>query len=185
MIKLYGGPRTRAGVVYWYLEELGIPYQAIPVDLQRGAQFTPEYLAIHPIGKVPALEDGDIRVWESGAILLYLAEKYGKAPQNLEGRTALTCWIVYANATLTPAIFAERDRTAQVMRVVTPLNDVLNGRNFLLGDDFTVADVAVGAMVAWSAMALGLDYRELPAVIGYIERLARRPAFQKTIVPAV
>jgi glutathione S-transferase len=184
MIKLYGGPRTRAGVVYWYLEELGLPYEAVPVNIQLGAQHRPEYRALNPIGKVPAMEDGDTKVWESGAILLYLGEKYGNTPKTLEGRTQMSCWVVYANATLTPAIFAERNRLQEVMRVVEPLNDVLSGKQFLLGDELTVADIAVGAMVGWSSMAFRMDYSSLPNVMGYIRRLGQRPAYQKTIVRA-
>jgi glutathione S-transferase len=179
MIKVYGGPRTRALVIFFYLEELGIPYERVVVNLWAGEQHKPEFRAINPIGKVPALVDGDTKVWESGAILLYLAEKYGNAPKTLEGRLGLYCWIMYANATLTPPMM--ENRHAHVMRVVEPLDDVLADRKFLLGDELTAADVAVGGMTAWSALALRIDYSGLPNVASYLRRLAERPAFQKTI----
>ncbi len=87
MLKLYGGTRTRASKVQWYLEELSIPYEFVLLDLAAGEHQKPEYLAINPMGKVPAIVDGDLKLWESGAILLYLAEKYAQAATSLEERT--------------------------------------------------------------------------------------------------
>ena len=80
MLKLYGGARSRASIVQWYLEELNIPYEFVLLDLPAGEHQQPEYLAINPMGKVPAIVDGDFQLWESGAIILYLAEKYGICP---------------------------------------------------------------------------------------------------------
>jgi glutathione S-transferase len=80
MLKLYGGARSRASIVQWYLEELEVPYEFVKLDMQAGEHLKPEYLAINPVGKVPAIVDGDFQLWESGAILLYLADKYGKTP---------------------------------------------------------------------------------------------------------
>lgn len=183
MRKVYGGPRTRACVVYWYLEELGLPYEPVPVSLRAGEQRKPEYLAIHPIGKVPALDDDGVKVWESGAILLYLAEKYGNMPADPASRAPFYAWVVYANATLTPAI--EGYHADAVTRVVAPLEPVLAGREYLIGQELTVADVAVGAMLAWSSISLGYDYRPYPAVIAYRDRLRQRPAFQRGMEPAL
>ena len=75
MLKLYGGAPSRASIVRWYLEEVGVPYEFVKLDLQAGEHRQPEYLTINPIGKVPAIVDGDLQLWESGANLLYLAEK--------------------------------------------------------------------------------------------------------------
>ena len=69
MIKLYGGARSRATIVRWYLEELGVPYEFVLLDMRSSEHLKPEFLAINPIGKVPAIEDGDLKLWESGAIL--------------------------------------------------------------------------------------------------------------------
>ena len=79
MIKLYGGVFSRAAIVKWYLEEMQIPYEFVLVDLQAHVHLQPEYLSIQPFGKVPAIVDGDFVLWESGAILIYLAQKYDKA----------------------------------------------------------------------------------------------------------
>jgi glutathione S-transferase len=181
MIKLYGGPRTRAGIAQWHLEELGLSYESVTVDLQAGAQHKPEFRAINPIGKVPALEDGGTKVWESGAILLYLEDKYGKMPKTPEGRAELYAWVMYANGTLTPALLDEKNRVELLKRVVEPLNDVLSGRQFLVGNELTAADVAVGSVLGWSAMVLKVDYSAFPAVMAYLGRLSQRPAFQKAL----
>jgi len=84
VLKLYGGARSRASIVKWYLEEIDVSYEFVLLDMQAGAHLQPEFLAINPIGKVPSISEGDFSLWESGAILLYLAEKYGKLPQSLE-----------------------------------------------------------------------------------------------------
>jgi glutathione S-transferase len=181
MIKLYGGPRTRAGIVHWYLEELGLAHESVTVNLQAGEQHRPEFRAINPIGKVPALADDGVKVWESGAILLYLADRYGKMPATLQGRAELYAWVMYANGTLTPAIVAEKDREQNIKRVVEPLNEVLATRAYLVGNEFSAADVAVGAVLGWSRMAMQIDYSAYPAVMGYMGRLAQRPAFQKAM----
>ena len=74
ILKLYGGARSRAAIIQWYLEELEIPYEVVLLDMQAGEHLRPDFLKINPMGKVPAIVDGDFRLWESGAILLYLAE---------------------------------------------------------------------------------------------------------------
>lgn len=183
MIKLYGGPRTRAGIVSWYLEELGLAFESVTVDIQAGAQHKPEYRAINPIGKVPALVDGSTKVWESGAVLLYLADKYGKA-STPEARAEIGSWVLYANATLTPALTDEKNRAELLKRAVEPLNEVLASRQFLVGNDLTAADVAVGAVLGWSAMAMKIDYSAYANVMAYMGRLTQRPAFRKSLAPA-
>ena len=74
MLKLYGGAFSRASIVQWYLEELAVPYEFVMLDMKAGAHLEPDYLTINPIGKVPAIVDGDVKLWESGGILLYLAD---------------------------------------------------------------------------------------------------------------
>lgn len=69
MLKLYGGARSRASIVQWYLEELGEPYEFVLLDMQSGEHRQPDFLAINPFGKVPTIVDGDLKLWESGAIL--------------------------------------------------------------------------------------------------------------------
>jgi glutathione S-transferase len=181
MLKLYGGARSRASIVQWYLEELGEPYEFILLDMQAGEHRQPQYLAINPMGKVPAIVDGDLKLWESGAILFYLAQKYGKLPSSLEEQATINQWILFGNATLGPGIFVEANREREMPKLMTPLNQILEKQPFLLGDEFTVVDVAVGSILGYIPMMLKLDLSEYPAVVDYIKRLSERPAFQKAI----
>lgn len=181
MLKLYGGARSRASIVQWYLEELGIPYEFIMLDLQAGEHRQPEYLAINPIGKVPAIVDGDFQLWESGAILFYLAQKYGNLPSSLEEQAKINQWILFGNATLGPGIFVEASREREMPKLMTPLNQILAKQPFLLGDEFSVVDVAVGSILSYIPIMLKLDLSEYPAVVDYMKRLSERPAFQKAI----
>lgn len=181
MLKLYGGAFSRASIVKWYLEELQVPYEFVQLDMQAGEHSQPEYLKINPMGKVPAIIDGDLQLWESGAILLYLNDKYGKTSSSPEQRAVFYQWVLFANATLGPGIFTETTRERELPRLLTPLNEIFERQPFLLGDEFTVADVAVGSILAYIPMMLKLDLSAYPAVLGYIKRMTERPAFQKSV----
>ncbi|MFW6296190.1 MAG: glutathione S-transferase family protein [Halothece sp.] len=181
MLKLYGGARSRASIIQWYLEEIGIPYEFVLLDMEAGEHRKPEFLAINPIGKVPAIVDGDFKLWESGAILLYLGEKYGKMPESLEKRSEITQWVLFGNSTLGTGLFIEANREREMPKLLPPLNDILSKQPYLLGDDLSVADVAVGSILAYIPIMLKLDLSEYPAVVEYIKRINQRPAFQKTI----
>jgi glutathione S-transferase len=149
--------------------------------MQAGEHLKPEYLAINPVGKVPAIVDGDFQLWESGAILLYLAEKYSKTPPSLEERAVFSQWVLFANATLGPGIFGEANREREMPRLLTPLNEIFSKQPFLLGNEFTVADVAVGSILTYIPIMLKLDLSSYPAVLNYMKQLSERPAFQKSI----
>jgi glutathione S-transferase len=179
MLKLYGGARSRASIVQWYLEELNIPYEFVMLDMQAGEHLQPSYRDINPFGKVPGIVDGDVTLWESGAILLYLAEKYGK--ESINDRAVSAQWILFANATLGPGVFGAERREQEMPRLMKPLNDIFEKREFIAGDHFTVADVAVGSILAYIPIMLQLDLSEYPAVVDYVKRLGERPAFQKSI----
>ena len=181
MLKLYGGARSRASIVQWYLEELGVPYEFVLLDMQAGEHHQSAFLAINPMGKVPAIVDGDFQLWESGAILFYLAQKYGKMPPSLEEQAKINQWILFGNATLGPGIFVEASRERETPKLLTPLNQILEKQPFLLGDELSVADVAVGSILAYIPMMLKLDLSEYPAVVDYIKRISERPAFQKAM----
>ncbi|MFQ4145631.1 glutathione S-transferase family protein [Chlorogloeopsis sp. ULAP02] len=181
MLKLYGGARSRASIVQWYIEELGIPYEFIMLDMQAGEHRKPEYLAINPMGKVPAIVDGNLQIWESGAILLYLDEKYGKVKHSLEERAKIAQWVLFGNSTLSTGIFMEATREQELPRLMTPLNEILQRQQFLLGNTFTVADVAVGSVLAYITTLLKLNLSIYPALFTYCKRLSERPAFQKSI----
>lgn len=189
MLKLYGGERSRASIVQWYLEEIEIPYEFVLLDLEAGEHRKPEFLAINPIGKVPAIVDGGFQLWESGAILLYLAEKYGKLPASLEEKSIVTQWVLFANSTLGTGLFIESAREREMPKLLPPLASIFDRgakpeayrQPFLLGEEFTVADVAVGSLLAYIPIMLKLDLSEYPSVSDYIKRMSQRPAFLKTI----
>ncbi|MEH2320924.1 glutathione S-transferase family protein [Nostoc sp.] len=181
MLKLYGGARSRASIVHWYLEEIKVPYEFVKLDMQAGEHLQPAYLAINPVGKVPAIVDGDFKLWESGAILLYLADKYSKSPLSPEERGVFSQWVLFANATLAPGIFGEENREREMPRLLTPLNQIFSKQPFLLGNEFTVADVAVGSVLNYIPMILKLDLSSYPEVLNYMKQLSERPAFQKSI----
>lgn len=180
MLKLYGGARSRASIVQWYLEELGIPYEFVLLDMAAGEHLKPEFLAINPAGKVPAIVDGDFKLWESGAILLYLAEKYGQ-PMTPEQRAEFAQWILFANATLGPGVFVEASREKEMPRLFGMLDGQLSQRPYLMGNEFTVADVGVGSILAYMPLMLRINFEGYPAIQAYMQRITERPAFQKTI----
>jgi glutathione S-transferase len=181
MIKLYGGTFSRASIVHWYLEELEIPYEFVKLDMQAGEHRQPEFLAINPMGKVPAIVDGDFILWESGAILLYLADKYGKKTLSPEERGIYSQWSLFANATLGPGVFVEATRDKEMPKLMNPLNEILGKQPFLLGNEFTVADVAVGSILNYIPIMLKLDLSEYPNVTNYMKKLSQRAAFQKVM----
>ena len=200
MLKLYGGALTRAFIVQWYLEELAVPHEFIQLDMQTGAHLQPDFLAINPMGKLPAIEDGSFKLWESGAILLYLSEKYEQLPTSLEERAKINQWILFANATLIPGIFVPTNLEREYPRLFKPLNDILQAQPFLLGEQFSVVDVAVGSILAYIPILLQLDlsfypeeiinsikhlskidFSAYPAIVSYIQRIGERPAFKKSI----
>jgi glutathione S-transferase len=133
------------------------------------------------MGKVPAIVDEDFKLWESGAILLYLAQKYDNMPTSLEQQAEISQWVLFANATLGPGIFVEASRERETPHLLNPLNQILERQLFLLGDQFSVVDVAVGSVLAYIPMMLKLDLSAYPSVLNYIKLLSERPAFQKSI----
>lgn len=200
MLKLYGGVLSRASIVQWYLEELQIPYEYVLLDMQAEAHKQPEFLAINPMGRVPAIVDEDFQLWESGAILLYLAEKYGKISSSLEERSALTQWVLFGNSTLSSAILVKENIVREAPRLLNALDRILEQQPFLLGDRFSVADVAVGSILAYIPIVLKMDVSAYPdvvqetqqlmskldlhaysAVLNYIKQMSERSAFQKSI----
>ncbi|AFZ58519.1 glutathione S-transferase family protein [Anabaena cylindrica FACHB-243] len=180
-LQLYGGPQTRTPIIQWYLEELGVSYDYISLNIGANEQRQPEFLAINPMGKVPAIVDGDLKLWESGAILLYLAEKYQQMPNSLAERAKIEQWVIFANATLAPALFSADKREKEMPILLTPLNKILQQKQFLLGEKLSVGDIAVASYLHYAKVLLSLDYRQYPSVVAYLERIAARPAFKNTL----
>lgn len=201
MIKLYHSPRTRSVRIYWLLEELGLPYQLETVDFSPEALKSPEYLQVHPLGKVPSIQDGELTMFESGAIVEYVLERYGAGrlapPVGSPARAAYLQWLHFAEATAMPpvadiaqhtfikpeseripAVVADaRNRAATVLGV---LEQSLTGKQFLLGSEFSAADVMMGYALLLTKW-FGLLTDQYPNVAAYLERLEQRPALQKAL----
>jgi glutathione S-transferase len=179
MIKLYGGARSRASIVRWYLEELAIPYEFVLLDMSTGEHLQSEFRSLNPFGKVPVIVDGDFKLFESGAILLYLDRKYGNVERSIEHQSILSQWTLFANATLGPGVFVAESRDRELPKLMTPLNELFSTRSYILGDEFSVADVAIGSMLNYIPLLLKVDLSAYPAVVNYIKKLTDRPAFKK------
>jgi len=195
-IRLHFAPGTRAVRVRWLLEEIGVPYDLHVVSLWRGSHKRKDYLAIHPLGKVPALEiDGTI-VFESLGICLYLADRFagaGLAPPvtDMKCRASYCTWMAFSAGTLEPAILeqvrarkAEERGAASVSLgpALTPFDSVaaymerhLAEQPFLLGDRMTAADIMNGSLIAWAREIGLLDGRQ--AIQAWVANLAARPAY--------
>ncbi|MBL9101864.1 MAG: glutathione S-transferase family protein [Myxococcales bacterium] len=191
MLKLYYTPKTSAFRCRWLLEELGEPFDLVRVDFARREHKTPEYLKVHPLGSVPALQDGEQVILESAAILMYLADRgpgLRFAPAlNSPERGAYYQWIMFGMTNLNEAIhgpylrYYMRGETASaaereaLARLLALSDERLTSGPYLLGAQFTAADVVLGALLVW-AEACGLLLGREPQS-SYLERLRERPAF--------
>ncbi len=198
MLKLYHAQLTRSIRIIWLLEELGVPYELATVAFKPPRH---SFEQDTPAGKFPVLEDGDLVMFESGAILEYVIEKYGKgrlAPAiGTPERGRYLQWVHFAEATAFPPIgdvarhtmfLPEPDRLPQVAadgRVRTKnaldvLEKALNGKDYLVGNELSGADIMMGYFLM-AARMLGCVGSEHTNVAAYWERLAARPGFQKAL----
>ncbi|MEP3277504.1 MAG: glutathione S-transferase family protein [Stappiaceae bacterium] len=189
-IVLYASKASRSLAGYWILEELGIPYKVVDVDLRDRKHLEPEFLKINPSGRVPVVSVDGVIVSERPAICAFLADRFGYgslAPKiDSRDRGAYLKWLTYATAVIDPAIAVRAsnlDRplrhttwdTAQ--RAVDILGQAFEGQAWLLGDRFTAADVVVGSVIT---MARFKDLLPESRVLDdYGDRLKERPAFQR------
>jgi glutathione S-transferase len=195
MIKLYGIPRSRAARVMWMLEELQVPYELVKVSFIGDCR-KPEYLRINPNGHIPALQDGDLTLFESLAINLYLARKYDKGlwPKTVEGEAKAFQWSIWAMTELEEPLLTvlmhrlflpedQRDSKKEAdaaERFRTPLA-VLEGQltgDYLAGRDFTVADLNVAAVIGWASL-VGLSLDGAPKVQAWLGRCTGRPGYAR------
>lgn len=181
MLKLYGGSRSRAVIVAWYLEELQVPYEFVRLDMAQGAHRQADYLSINPMGKVPALVDGETVVWESGAILLYLADKYGHLPVDVGQRGQMYQWVLFSNATLVQALAQADKREVEMGKLLPPLQQILSDQDYITGTELSVADIALGAILGFAVQMFGLDLSPYPQIGAYLGRCGARLAFQKAM----
>ncbi|MEJ8840045.1 glutathione S-transferase family protein [Ramlibacter sp. AN1133] len=189
-IVLYHHPFSRAAGVVWMLEEVGVPYELRFVDIMKGAHKAAELVTLNPMGKLPILVDGDAVVTESAAIGLYLADRYSlgrlaPAPDDVARATYLR-WSFFAPSVIEPGAMAQAARwefkpsqagwgdPASMLRA---MESAVTGREFLLGDRFSMADVIFGGTLRYMLRFNLLEAR--PAFVAYCDRLAARPALQR------
>ncbi|MEN0059548.1 MAG: glutathione S-transferase family protein [Bdellovibrio sp.] len=197
MIKLYGSPLSSAGRCYWMLEELGLPYEVVPLNMKEKEHKHDAYLKINPNGKVPALVDGEFTIWESMAINSYLAKKYESplAPKTLEEDALIQQWSYWGLVDLQePAvswmiqeIFVPAEhRNAQVIenakkslpRVLDVLNQGLENKTYLVGNRVTLAEVNLGTIMD-IVLALKFDLSPYGNIQKWLKEIHQRPAYQK------
>ena len=191
-LKLYYVPRTRSSRPRWILEELGVPYEIIRMEAADTKR--PEYLAVHPLGRVPALVEDGVTLFESAALCLHLADKYGEgklapAPGTAE-RALYYQWILFAMASVEPHLSRflklrmsdgdaeEMERVAAEAREhLAVIEKALEGHEFIVGDRFTAADVVAASVCSWAKL-MGLT-ETLPRCDAYAKRLLARPAAKR------
>ncbi len=198
MITLYHSPRTRSTRIYWLLEELGIPYDIKQVAFVPPVPPGKPFAQGTPAGKFPTIEDGDLVLFESGAILEYLIERYGKGQLAPAPGTPLRGpflqWVHFAEATAFPPlgniawhtfkgdIESVADAVADYRRWEEAALDVLErtlaGKDYLLGSQFSGADIMMGYTVE-CAKWFGILGDQYPNLMAYAKRVEARPAFRK------
>lgn len=191
MMKLYWAPRTRSFTALWMMEEAGQPYERILIDMSVNAQKSADYLAINPMGKVPALKDGEATMAEAAAICAYVAERYPQAklapPLGDPRRAKYLYWLFYAPTCIEPAIMQLYTKM-QVPSMMagwgeaTQVFDVLDAAAekgpWILGEEFSAADVAICSGLNF-AIKIFKMVPTRPSFDRYIERCSARPAFQR------
>lgn len=197
MIKVYGVPASRAFRTLWMLEELGLPYENIPTHFATGDTRKPEFLAINPNGHIPALVDGDVTMWESMAINLYLAKKYDKGlqPKTLADECHAIKWSFWAMTEVEPHLLTvlmnrlflppdQRDPKAadaaieKLSKPFAVLDAELAERKYLVGDGYSVADVNVASVLSWVSL-LNISVEKFPNLKRWLDVCTSRPACKK------
>jgi glutathione S-transferase len=197
-MKIYHAPNSRSVRAVWLFEELGLPYDLEIFPLGDAKMRTQEYLKVHPMGRVPAMTDGEVTIFESGAIVQYILTKYGKGRYQPDASSAnfptYLQWLHYAEGMLMPPVniivvetlFLSEERRNQTNvdrarkllgRMLNAVEAGLEGRDYLAGE-FSGADIMTGHACIVSA-SLGGEISDKPNVTAYIDRLHARPALQR------
>ena len=199
MIDLYFWPTPNGWKITIMLEELGLPYKVIPVEIGKGDQFKPEFLAISPNNKMPAIVDPDgpdgepISIFESGAIMIYLAEKTGKLmPADPRGRIRVLEWLMFQMGTVGPMLgqahhfrnyapeqidYAVNRYTREASRIYQVIDTRLADNTYLAGDEYSIADIAVWPWLLPHRQ--GQDLADLPNLKRWRDNVKNRPAVIK------
>ncbi|WP_108787166.1 glutathione S-transferase N-terminal domain-containing protein [Erythrobacter sp. Alg231-14] len=199
-LKLHFAPNSRASRISWLLEELGLPYELNMMSFHPKDLKSDEHRARHPLGRVPVLEDGDITIFESGAIVEYILERHkngGLKPDvNDAAFPQYLQWFHYCEGMVMPPVNTivvhtlllppeRRDETVlmQARKLLTrawqPVEESLEGDDYLIGD-FSGADIMLGH-AAFMSNRLGCITDDMPNLKGYVQRITERPAFAKAI----
>lgn len=191
MMQLYWSPRSRSFSSLWLMEEAGRPYERVLTDISTGAQRRAEYLAINPMGKVPALKDGEATLAEAAAIAAYVAERYPEAglapPLGDPLRAKYLYWLFFGPGCIEPAMVQlatklEMNPVAagwgDAQRVIDVLDVALQKGPWILGEPFSAADIIIGSGLNF-AVRLFKILPSRPSFDAYLERCLARPAFQR------
>ncbi len=199
MLKYYYNLGPNPTKVTLFLEEAGLEYEAIPVDTRKGDQFTPEYLAINPNAKAPSLIDGDVTLFDSNAILLYLAEKTGRflPPDTPANRGQLLSWLMFVATGVgpysgqsvhfqtyapEPQPYAVNRYRFEAQRHYGILDAKLADNRYVLGDCYTIVDMAVWGWARLMPRVLdAAAWDGLPNLKRLIDEITARPAAQRTV----
>jgi len=191
-LTLYHAAPSRSSIVRWMLEEVGEPYDIHLLSLSKGDNRAPDYLAVNAMGKVPALRHGDVVLTEAAAICTYLADEFPRAKLNVPigdpRRGPYLKWLFFGPSCIEPAMidraFPRKEEAQRAALGYGDFDTVMNvvakavaSGPFLLGDQFTAADVVIG-----SGLRFGMMFKLLPErseFLAYTQRLAQRPALQR------
>jgi glutathione S-transferase len=197
-MKLYHVPGSRSARILWMVLELGVPCEVVRCSLTDGSLRTPEYRALNPLGRVPTVEDRGVSFHESGAIVQYLLERYADGRLQPDpaspDRPIFFQWLHWGEATLLPPIVTinshrfvlpEADRSAkavdvarrQLARILGVLEEALAGKDALVGDTFSAADIVVAYGVSLAKLVGELP-GGLPETTRWLDRLSERPAYR-------
>jgi len=197
-LRIYGIARTRAFRAIWIAKELGLPFEHIPVEIGAAGARKPDYLAINPNGRLPAIDDAGFILWESLAITLYLAKKHstgGLYPATLDGEAKAWQWSLWSvqevdrgvniwslHAVRLPPAERDRERREEALRVLEApfrvLDGALAGSGYLLGRQFTVADLNVAAVIS---RAIDMELASTPHLQAWLRRCLERPAAREAL----
>ena len=191
-LTLYHASPSRSSVTLWMLEELGAPYDIKLLDLQKGDQQRPEYLAINPMGKVPALKHGDTIITEVAAICTYLADAFPEAKLNVPigspRRGVYLKWLFFGPSCLEPAmtdrVFPRKEPPRRAALGYGDYDTAMNVTAqavakgpYVMGEQFSAADVVIGSNIRWGMMFKMVPER--PEFVDYAARLAARPGAKR------
>ena len=199
MLKFYFNAAPNPMKVALFLEETGLAYEPVPVDTRKGDQFKPEFLAVNPNGKVPAIDDDGVFVFDSNAILLYLAEKTGKFLPDPSPKTRgqMLSWLMFVATGLGPfsgqAVhfkhFAPKDLDYahnryqfEAARHYSVLNDHLANSRYMVGDRYGIVDMALWGWARMAPFVLGDDaFARFPQVKRLLDEVSARPAAARAL----